>query len=62
MHSVYADGKPLDRLKPKLNADRKRYISLASGNMCHTYARKTRHGDEAIIVCIDFKERENEDD
>lgn len=40
----------------------KRYISLASGNMCRTYARKTRHGEETIIVCIDFKEQESEED
>ena len=40
----------------------KRYISLASGNMCRTYARKTRHGDETIIVCIDFQEQGSEED
>lgn len=39
----------------------KRYISLASGNICRTYAKRVGKEEEEMIVCIDFREREGEE-
>lgn len=39
----------------------KRYISLASGNICRTYAKRVGKEREEMIICIDFREREGEE-